>query len=178
MTHRPGTREAITKVQHAKGWESPLRGGTDNKWLCRFFTWFWLSRENRRDQWTSKVAWVLGPSTFRIDRGGTRTTVWLRGPGSRGYEYDRQVFILIGEWLRRFAWFNHWNRECCSECWHDKFKQTYHDTMNGITCEYTEDCAKCGETMYEFSYGAYAAYVTTKWEHYEILLFGDIRNED
>jgi hypothetical protein len=154
-----------------------LRRLSNNPRLCRFFTWFWFSRENRRDDWPRKVAQILGPSTFRIDRAGGRTTVWLRGKGCYGYEYPRQVFILIGEWLRRFAWFQHWNRECCSACWHDQFRQTYSDTMNHIQCEYVDVCAKCGETMYEFSYGAYAAYVTTKWEYYETLLFGEIRQD-
>lgn len=176
MTHHPGTREEIVQDHAERGWTG--RGGTDNKWLCRFFTWFWFARENRWGNWPTRVVWVLGPSTFRVERAGGRQTVWLRGDGCRGYEYDRQIFILVGEWLRRFEWFLKWNRPICSDCGHDKFVQTYHDTMNHMTCEYTDACAKCGSVMYEFSYGAYAAYVTSKWEEFEKLLFGDIRVED
>jgi hypothetical protein len=172
MTHHPGTRKAIIQDKAIRGWT--LRGGTNNKLLCRFFTWFWFARENRWGNWPTSVVWVLGPSTFRVERCGGRQTVWLRGEGCRGYEYPRQVFILIGEWLRRFAWFNKWNREKCSECGHDKFVQTYHDTMNFNTCEYVNNCEKCRAVMYEFSYGAYAAYVTTEWERWETRLFGSI----
>jgi hypothetical protein len=174
MTHHPGTREAVIRDKAARGWTEPLRGGTNNKLLCRFFTWFWFARENRWGNWPTKVVWVLGPSTFRVERSGDRRTVWLRGPGCYGYEYGRQVFILLGEWLRRFEWFRQWNRSKCSDCGHDKFEQTYHDTMQGLTCEYEDVCTKCRATMYEFSYGAYAAYVTTEWERYETLLFGSV----
>src|SRR6185295_6982798 len=147
------------------------RSGTANTWLCRFFTWFWFARENREDSWPRQVVQVLGPSTFLVDRNGSRQKVWLREPGCYGYEYPRQIFILIGEWLYRFDWFRHWNRPCCSNCWHDKFVQSYHDTMNNMTCEYVDDCAKCHEMMYQFSYGAYQAFVTNKWLYYEELLF-------
>jgi hypothetical protein len=148
--------------------------GIKNALLCRFMTWFWFNRENRRTRWPTKVAEVLGPSTFRVDRGGSRRTVWLRGEGCIGYEYPRQMWIAIGEWLRRYRWFVKWNRARCPKCDNDTFKSRYRDTIAGHLCEEIMICDKCSEDVYEFAYGDSRDWYTDRWMQYEEKIFGAV----
>lgn len=142
--------------------------------LCRFFQWFWFSPQNRTARWKTTVAHVRGPFTFIVDSGGGRSTVWLRGEGCRGYEVDRQIFILLGEWLRRFRWFNRWNKDHCDRCGHTTSKNVYRDFIEGTLCESQYACEKCGTIVYEFAYGYEQTFVASKWQRLETKIFGSI----
>lgn len=150
------------------------RRGTGNKHLCRFFTWFWFNRENRNTRWPTKVVCVLGPSTFRVENCGSRKTVWLREHGCIGYEYPRQAWIALGEFLYRYRWFWKWNRNRCPKCDNDAFKSRYHDTIAGHLCEEIMVCTKCGEDVYEFAYGSHRDWYTNRWMQYEEKIFGPV----
>lgn len=154
------------------------RRGIKNARLCRFFTWFWFHRENRSTQWKTTVVEILGPSTFRVNKGGSRQTVWLRAPGCMGYEYPRQIWIALGEWLRRYRWFLHWNRKRCPKCGHDVFEEKHRagiDSYYGPTCELIECCARCKADVYEFMYGYSTDFSTDRWIDLELKLFGSIK---
>jgi hypothetical protein len=141
-------------------------------------TWFWFSRENRTARWPSKVVQVLGPSTFRVDTCGSRKTVWLHGDGCTGYSYPRQTWIAIGEFMRRYRWFNKWNRERCSKCGNDTFESRYRsllDNYYGPICEEIMRCKKCKEDSSQFMYGSSEAWTTTRWEQLETKIFGSIK---
>jgi hypothetical protein len=150
------------------------RRGIKTRWVCRFFTWFWFGRENRGNRWPSKVIEVLGPSTFRVDKGGSRQSVWLRGPGCIGYEYPRQIFIALGEFLRRYRWFQTWNRSRCPKCDHDKFKDRYNDYVAGHLAENIVQCANCLEDVSQFMYGYSENWATNRWQQYEEKIFGPL----
>jgi hypothetical protein len=148
------------------------RRGTRNALLCRFMTWFWFNRENRMTRWPTTVVEVLGPSTFRVDKGGSRITTWLRGEGCIGYEYPRQTWIAIGEFLRRYKWFMRFNRPRCPFCDHDQFKDGYRDYIEGTLCESELRCKKCNKGVYWFAYGHQDDYMTSRWLQYEEKIFG------
>lgn len=153
------------------------RRGTGNKHLCRFFTWFWFSRENRNNRWPTKVVCVLGPSTFRVDKGGSRQTISLRGEGCIGYEYPRQIWIALGEFLYRYRWFNEWNRPRCQKCDHDKFVSRYSyllDSYYGPLAEEIMCCEKCREDVSQYMYGDSEYWYTRRWMQYEEKIFGPI----
>lgn len=149
--------------------------GTTNARLCRFMTWFWFARENRATRWPTVVVQVLGPSTFRVDRGGSRQTVWLRESGCIGYEYPRQTWIAVGEFLRRYRWFMAWNRSRCPYCDHDQFRDGYRDYIEGTCCESELRCKRCGEGVYWFAYGNQEDLMTCRWRQWEEKLFGSIQ---
>lgn len=153
------------------------RRGTSNALLCRFATWFWFNRENRLTRWPTKVVAVLGPSTFRVDKGGSRQHIWLREEGCIGYEYPRQVFIAIGQILERYHWFNKWNRNRCSKCDHDEFVSRYSyllDSYYGPLAEEIMCCAKCREDSSQYMYGDIEYWTTSRWRQYEEKIFGPI----
>jgi hypothetical protein len=159
-------------------WITRKRRGTSNPRLCRFFTWFWFSRDNRQTHWPTTVRVVLGPSCFRVDKGGSRSTIWLRAPGCHGYEYPRQIFIAIGELLRRYRWFQEWNRLRCPKCDNDTFMTRYRDMIDyyyGPVCEEIMCCKKCKEDVSQFMYGSYESWHTTRWEQWETKIFGSVK---
>lgn len=154
------------------------RRGIRNPSVCRFFTWFWFNRDNRETQWPVKVVAVLGLSEFRVEKYGSRQHVWLREPGCIGYEYPRQVWIAIGELLRRYRWFQEWNRRRCPKCDNDTFMCRYRDLIDsyyGPVCEEVMCCKKCKEDVSQFTYGSYEAWHTTRWEQWENYLFGSVQ---
>ena len=151
------------------------RRGISNALLCRFLTWFWFSRENRSTRWPKRVVSVLGPSTFRVENGGSRQTVWLRAPGCIGYEYPRQIFIAIGEFLRRYHWFTRWNRIRCPYCDHDEFVDGYRDYLEGTCCESELKCKKCLKGVSYFAYGYVDEILTSRWLQWETKLFGSLK---
>jgi hypothetical protein len=141
-------------------------------------TWFWFNRENRLTRWPTKVVQVLGPSTFRVNKGGSRQTIWLRAPGCIGYEYPRQVLIALGEFLRRYRWFQEWNRSRCAKCDNDTFESRYRDMLDsyyGPVCEEVMRCKKCKADSSQFMYGDYESWTTTRWDQLEMKLFGSIK---
>lgn len=153
---------------------SMKRRGTANKWPCRFFTWFWFSRDNRTSHWPHKVVYVFSPRHLRVEQGSSRKHVWLQD----GYEYPRAIFIALGEFLRRYRWFLHWNRPRCPKCDHDTFKVRYRDMIDyyyGPVCEEIQCCTKCGEDVSQFMYGSYETWYTTRWEQLELKLFGSVK---
>jgi hypothetical protein len=151
------------------------RRGIRNAHVCRFFTWFWFARQNRETRWPTKVVEVLGPSTFRVDKGGSRQSIWLRGPGCCGYEYPRAIWIVVGELLRRYRWFMRWNRPRCPHCDHDKFRDGYRDYIEGTLCESELRCLNCDKGVYWFAYGYNEDYMTRRWMQWETKLFGSIK---
>jgi hypothetical protein len=153
------------------------RRGTSNARLCRFMTWFWFNRENRLTRWPTKVVSVLGPSTFRVENGGSRRTVSLRGEGCIGYEYPRQIWIAIGQFLERYHWYNKWNRNRCPKCDNDAFVSRYRyllDSYYGPLAEEILCCARCREDVYQYMYGDSEHWYSNRWMQYEERLFGPI----
>lgn len=141
-------------------------------------TWFWFSRENRLSRWPTNVVAVLGPATFRVNKGGSRQTVWLREPGCIGYEYPRQIWIALGEFLLRYRWFQKWNRCRCTECDNDTFESRYRDMIDsyyGPVCEEVMQCKKCKKDVSQFMYGDYEEWYSRRWLQWEIKLFGSIQ---
>lgn len=153
------------------------RAGLKTPWLCRFFTWFWFNRENRNNRWPTKVVHVLGPSTFRVENGGSRKSICLRGEGCHGYEYPRQTWISIGEWLRRYRWFLRWNRDRCAHCDHDVFEDRYTDMMGYQMMENVRRCAKCKKDSSQWLYGDSEDWTTNRWLQYEEILFGPVKEK-
>jgi hypothetical protein len=135
-------------------------------------TWFWFNRENRLTRWPTTVVEVLGPSTFRVDKGGSRQSVWLRGEGCIGYEYPRQTWIAIGEYLSRYKWFRRWNRPRCPKCDGDVFENKYRDMMDYTEMESADQCQKCKTEVSQYLYGDVFEWFTNRWMQYEEKIFG------